>query len=391
MSRPPRFLFVDHTAVLGGAELSLLDIAIAFRDRGAVALFEDGPFAAALVANGVAVIPVAAGGALTSVKKSSVVPRPSALVATARAVLALARIARGYDRLYANSPKSFLVSAVAGLLARRPVIWHLRDILDPQHFSASNIRVVVTAANMRAARVVANSHATADAFVAAGGRRDFVRVVHNGIDAGVFDAVEPGARADVRRELGIADDVFLVGSFSRLHPWKGQRVLLDALRLLPDVQAIIVGGALFSGEHAFEAELRTTASGAGLVGRVYLLGARGDVPRLMAACDVVAHTSILPEPFGRVLVEALLAQRPLVATDTGGVREVVADGVSALLVPPGDVAALAAAIRAVRDDRARSATLAAAGSADVRQRFSLDAMLAGVTRVIADVLRGARS
>ena len=391
MSRPPRILFVDHTAALGGAELSLLDIAIAFRDRGAVALFEDGPFAAALVAKGVAVIPVTAGGALTSVKKSSVLPRPSALVAMARAVLVLARVARRYDLLYANSPKSFLVSAVAGLLARRPVIWHLRDILDPQHFSASNLRVLVTAANMRASRVVANSHATADAFVAGGGRRDFVRVVHNGIDATPFDEVSPAERADVRRTLGIADDEFLVGSFSRLHPWKGQRVLLDALRLLPDVSAILVGGALFSGEQAFEAELRTAASGAALAGRVHLLGARDDVPRLMAACDVVAHTSILPEPFGRVLVEALLARRPLIASDAGGVREIVADGVTAILTPPGDIAALAAAIRSLRDDRPRGTTLAAAGSADVRQRFSLEAMLTGVTHVIDDVLGGARS
>ena len=388
MTRPSRVLFVDHTAVLGGAELSLLDIATAFRDRGAVALFDNGPFAAALAADGVVVIPIAAGRALTSMKKGSRLPRPAAVMAMIRAMLILARAAIPYDLLYANSPKSFLVSAAAGLFARRPVIWHLRDILDRQHFSGSNIRLLITAANARAVRVVANSHATADAFVAAGGRREIVRVVHNGIDAAPFDLLGPEVRAAVRRSLGLADDAFVVGSFSRLHPWKGQRVLLDALAMLPGVHALIVGGALFSGEAGYEAELRATASSAQLSGRVHLLGARTDVPRLIAACDVVAHTSILPEPFGRVLVEALLARRPLIASDAGGVREVVADGVTALLVPPGDAARLAAAIGALRDDRSRGAALVVAGSADVRRRFTRGAMVDGVTRVVDDVLGG---
>ena len=391
MTHPPRILFADHTGALGGAQLCLLDIAVAFRDRSAVALFEDGPFAKSLVAQGVAVIPVAAGRSLTSMKKGSRLPRPGTVVGTLRAAFALARVARGYDVLYTNSPKSLLVGAVAGLLARRPVIWHLHDILDGQHFSASNIRLLVTVANARAVCVIANSHATADAFVAAGGRRDTICVVYNGIDADPFDAVPSDARSGVRRALGIASDAFVVGSFSRLHPWKGQRVLLDALAILPDVHALIVGGALFSGEAAYEHELRARASSGALSGRVHVLGPRDDIPRLLAACDVVVHTSIWPEPFGRVLVEALLAGRPLVASNAGGVREVVEDGVTGLLVAPGDVTGLAAAIAALRDDPARAASLAAAGSADVRRRFTRTVMIDGIASAVNAVAPGGRA
>jgi glycosyltransferase involved in cell wall biosynthesis len=384
-SRPPRILFVDHAAVLGGAELSLLDIATAMRGRAAVALFEDGPFAEALVRAGVGVIPVSAGSGLKAAKKDSRVPSLSAWVAAARATVALARSARPFDLLYANSPKSFLISVAAGVLARRPVVWHLRDILDPQHFSRSNVQLLIRAANVRAARIVANSHATADAFVSAGGRRDIVRVVHNGIDAAPFDRLAPSARADARRELGIAETDFVVGSFSRLHPWKGQRVLLDALETLPGVHALIVGGALFSGEAEFETELRDRAARVPLAGRVHLLGARREVPRLIAACDVVVHSSIWPEPFGRVLVEALLARKPLIASDAGGVREIVEDRRTALLVPPGDAAQLAQEIAAVREFPARAAAMAAAGSADVRHRFTRSAMTDGVAKVIDDL------
>ena len=384
--RAARILFVDHAAVLGGAELSLLDIAIAMRDRGAVALFEDGPFAAALVGAGVAVIPVAAGAGLNAAKKDSRIPGLGAVRAAARATFDLARSARPFALLYANSPKSFLVSVAAGALARRPVVWHLRDILDLQHFSRSNVRLLVGFANRRAARVVANSHATANAFVAAGGRRDIVRVVHNGIDAAPFDGLAPSARADARQELGISETAFVVGSFSRLHPWKGQRVLLDALEMLPEVHTLLVGGALFSGEAEFEAELHERAARAPLAGRVHLLGARREIPRLIAACDVVVHSSIWPEPFGRVLVEALLASKPLIASDAGGVREIVEDGRTALLTAPGDAAQLARAIAEVRNDPARAAAMAAAGSADVRRRFTRSAMTAGVEQVIEDLL-----
>lgn len=390
-SRAARILFVDHAAVLGGAELSLLDIAIAMRDRGAVALFEDGPFAAALVGAGVAVIPVAAGAGLNAAKKDSRIPGLGAMRAAARATFDLARSARPFALLYANSPKSFLVSAAAGALARRPVVWHLRDILDLQHFSRSNVRLLVSLANRRAARVVANSHATANAFVAAGGRRDIVRVVHNGIDAAPFDGLAPSARADARQELGISETSFVVGSFSRLHPWKGQRVLLDALETLPDVHALLVGGALFSGEAEFEAELHERAARAPLAGRVHLLGARREIPRLIAACDVVVHSSIWPEPFGRVLVEALLASKPLIASDAGGVREIVEDGRTALLTAPGDAAQLARAIAEIRNDPARAAAMAAAGSADVRRRFTRSAMTAGVEQVIEDLLAETRA
>ncbi|MEP6617721.1 MAG: glycosyltransferase [bacterium] len=379
-----RILFVDHAAVLGGAELSLLDIATHFRDRGAVVLFEDGLFAQALVARGVAVILLAAGSALKGVKKQSRVPGPAAVLTTLRSALELARTARGFDLIYANSPKAFLVSVIAGMIAGRPVIWHLRDIISPAHFSRSNIRILVAVANWRAVRVVANSHATADAFVAAGARRDLMRVVHNGIDAAPFDSLPADARSVVRSALGISDDAFVVGSFSRLHPWKGQRVLLDALDRLPDVHGLIVGGALFSGEEAFEAELHARVARAPLAGRVQMLGTRDDVPALIASCDVVVHTSVLPEPFGRVLVEALLARRPLVASNAGGVLEIVEDGRTALLVTPGDADALANAIAFVRDHPAEATAMSEAGSSDVRVRFTRATMLRGVTAVIDD-------
>ena len=381
----PSVLFVDHAAVMGGAQHSLLDIAEAFCDRSAIALLEDGPFATALESRGVRVLRIGGGDALRAVKKRSVVPGVRPIVAALRTGRIVARAARAYDVLYANSPKSFLVAALAGAAARRPVVWHLRDILDDRHFSPANVRAVVAAANWRAARVVANSRATADAFVAAGGKRALVTVVHNGIDPAPFDVLGPHTCREVRAELGIPAGAYVAGCFSRLHPWKGQTVLLDAVARMPAVHALVVGGALFSGEAPYEAELRARAGLPSFAGRVHMLGTRDDVPRLIAACDVVVHASVLAEPFGRVLVEAMLAGRPVVATSGGGVPEVVTDGETGVLVPPGDARALGDALDALRREPVRCAALVRRASVHARQRFSRDAMLAGVRRVIEEV------
>jgi glycosyltransferase involved in cell wall biosynthesis len=154
---------------------------------------------------------------------------------------------------------------------------------------------------------------------------------------------------------------------------------------MPDVHALVVGGALFSGEAPYEAELRSRAELPGFAGRVHMLGARDDVPRLLAACDVVVHASVLAEPFGRVLVEAMLANRPIVATAAGGVPEVVSDGETGVLVPPGDAQALGEALDALRRDPARVAALSRRGADHARARFSRESMLAGVRRVILEV------
>ena len=121
------------------------------------------------------------------------------------------------------------------------------------------------------------------------------------------------------------------------------------------------------------------------MGRVHFLGFREDVPTLMQAVDVVAHTSIEFEPCARVIVEGMLSERPVVATAVGGVPELVEDGVSGLLVPPGDAQALASALQRVLNDTTLAARLAAAGHARALERFTLDRMGREVERVIREV------
>ncbi|HEY5491341.1 MAG TPA: glycosyltransferase [Gemmatimonadaceae bacterium] len=379
-----RVLALDHAGVLGGAELSMLDVVVGLGADVRVRLFADGPFRQALERRGVdvQVLPM---GLLGDVRKESRVPSPRALLAAWRLAGRVAGEARAARVLYANSQKAFVVAALAGLRCRRPVVWHLRDLLGPPHFSALNTRAVVTMANQRASLVITNSHATAAAFIEQGGTPQKVRVVHNGVDAGPFDAVSDSSARTLRAQLSPAA-AYVMAIFGRLSSWKGQNIAIAALRVLPaDCHLWIVGAPLF-GEHAVESELRAMAVSLGVAERVHFLGFRDDVPQLMKGADVVVHASTLPEPFGRVVVEGMLAGRPVVASAGGGVGEILDDGHTGVLVPPGDAEMLARAVRALRGDPARSAVLAAAGAAHARAAFSVGDMVRGVHAALNEAI-----
>ena len=372
-----RLLLVGHTGELGGAEFIMLDVARHYGPRCHAVLFADGPVRGRLQEAGVGVTLLTPGRAMLGVRREAgrlrtLLSAPS----VARTAWRLARLARGFDVIYPNSQKAAVVAMLAGPLAGRPVVWHLHDILSPEHFAVLQRKLVARLANLWASRVIANSEASRRAFVASGGDPRRVTVVPNGVDAAPFDAIADPDAAALRRSLGL-DGVKLVGLFGRLAPWKGQHVFVDALAALPGVHVLLVGDALF-GETGYREELRARASRLGVADRVHWLGFRADVPRLMRAVDAVVHTSTSEEPFGRVIVEAMLAGRPVLAADHGAARELLGENAVGL-VPPGDPARLAAAVSRVLMLPPKEARALVERNRDRAQRlFSLPGMLRGI-------------
>jgi glycosyltransferase involved in cell wall biosynthesis len=361
-----RILFLQHGAEIGGAELHLCSVASAWRESSTALLFRDGPLHSALRAEGVPTQVAVSSWASRGVRLG--VPTASArdLLSVGRLVAVAARAARRADVIYANSPKALIVAECTRRIVPRPVLWYLHDIFDRSHFSAQAIRQMVARANRAADCILANSVATAQAFRSAGGRDTRLQVVPNGIDATRF-CDSPDDRQPVRQELGIGKGP-LVGVFGRVTRWKGQHVVVEALSGVPGVAALIVGPE--TEDPAYAQQLRQLTNECGLGARVRFLGFRDDVSRLMRACDLVVHAPVAPEPFGRVLVEAMLTNRPIVASAAGGAAEIIEDGVTGVLVPAGDPGRLAAAIAGLVGDPARSAALARQGQRRALERFT---------------------
>jgi len=358
-----RILFLHHTAIIGGAELHLLSVARHFRETATVVLFADGPFRQALENAGVRVRVLASTWASRGVRRQN----PSFSAANIASVVLLAwrtaRAAREADLIYANSPKALLVARLARLVRRRPVLWFLHDLLDETHFSRRSIRLLVSTANRTAARILANSKATAAAFVSARGRSDLARVVYDGFDAATF--------TDTPVDFGW-EGLQVAGVFGRITPWKGHDVVLRALALIPSFAAVFVGE---EEDAAYVKGLRLLARELGVAERVRFLGFRNDVPQLMRAVDCIAHVSVDPEPFGRVVVEGMLAGRPVIATRAGGVPEIIEDGVSGILITPGSPEELAGALRRILSDPVATTRMAASGQARALALFSEARML----------------
>ncbi len=377
-----KILFLDQTGKLAGAELVLLDIARFYSQNCLVGLFEDGPLRQRLQDQGVPV-ELLAQRPIHVRKTASLLQGFTSLGQLLPLIQRVVRLSRDYDLVYANTLKAIVVASIASLFSRKPLVIHLHDILSEQHFSSANRKLVVRLANRFASRVIAVSEATSKAFIEAGGNPSLVQVVYNGFDPAVYQA-EDADRARLRQTLAL-DDCFVVGHFSRLSPWKGQHVLIDALTKCPEhVVALLVGDALF-GEQDYLVQLRWQVMEHGLQDRVLFLGFRDDIPQLMAACDLVTHTSTLPEPASRVLVESLLLGKPLVSVQGGGTDELVLHGQTGWLIPPSDPQRLAEMIQHCVAAPEQMQSVADQGKRDATDRFDLSKFQQNIHQILQQV------
>lgn len=376
-------LFLDQSGNLGGAEISLTDLSKFFRDQCLVCLFRDGSFRELLEKYHIPVQVVSTQD-INIRRDSSFIKILGSISSIVPLIAQVAKLAQNYDLIYANTPKALVVGAVASVLSRRPLVYHLRDILSPEHFSLTNRRIAVTLANRFASLVIANSKATQAAFIEAGGRAEITEVVYNGFEPANYNIQEFNPD-QLKQEFGFKGK-FVIGHFSRLSPWKGQHILLEALAQCPkDVAAIFVGDALF-GEQDYAQHLHQQVAELGLEERVRFLGFRADVVPLMKACDLIAHTSTSPEPFGRVIVEAMLCGRPIVASAAGGVVELVETDKTGWLFSPGDSQQLAQIITTCRNQPESTATIAHQGQIQASQRFELTAINQQISQLLYQVL-----
>ncbi len=223
----------------------------------------------------------------------------------------------------------------------------------------------------RVARFVAISRAIQDILIGIGVPSERIRLVPSGVE---LNRGTPGEGRGFREELGLAEDQPLIGNIGHLADHKGQRYLVEAvplvLRDFPRAKFVIVG----HGE--LEVELKARADALGLGGHLFFAGFRRDMAAILDALDVFVLPSHL-EGLGTVVLEALAARKPVVATRTGGVPDIIEDGREGLLVPSRDPKALASALSRLLSDSELARTLAEEGHRKVEQNFSVDRMVEG--------------
>jgi len=313
------------------------------------------------------------------------------LLADARSVVALYRLCQRERPaiVHLHLLKARLLGALAARWAGVPVVVEtFHGTLLAGYYAAPVTRVLAWVERWLARRmdaVVAVSSAVAAELAAFGVARDRVHVIPLGLDLERFRRA--GLQPTLRRALGLAEEVPLVGTVGRLVPIKGLEIFIDAAALirrsLPDVHFVIVG------DGALRAVLERRAHAAGLGGQVHFLGWRRDLEELYPDLDLVMLSS-LNEGTPVSIIEAMAAGRAVVATRVGGVPDVITDGVTGVLTPPRDPATLAAAAVGLLGDPGRRRQLGEAARAAVLQRFTAGRLARDVDTFYRALLAEAR-
>jgi glycosyltransferase involved in cell wall biosynthesis len=262
-------------------------------------------------------------------------------------------------------------AAFAARIAGRPVVWQLVDVGTPRPVATVAMLLV-----RALAAVVMSSGRTVVARAPFGrGIRRMVPYLPP-VDTELFRP-RPERRAPARRALGVPEDVPVVGCVANINREKGITDLVEAFGLVhaevPDARLVLIG-AEHDTQRSYASAIRARIGELGIGDRVHFVGERSDLPDLLPAFDVAVLAS-RSEGTPTVLMEAMSTGAPVVATDVGGVAEIVSDGVSGTLVPPGDPVAFASAIVRILRDRELAARMSRAARERAVADFAIEASL----------------
>ena len=293
--------------------------------------------------------------------------------------LNLRRLIRGksIDLVHVNTIVS-TYGAFAGKLARKKVLWHIHEDISKRlwnRFLKQLIRVLSD-------RIVVVSDGINRSF----GNKNKVTTIHNGIDIKEF--VKDVKGDTIKQEFDLNENFPIIGVIGSIAPAKGHKYFLKALveveKKYPKVATLIVGESppVF---RRWRGRMEELVEKLGLRERVIFTGLREDISQIMAALDVFVLPSIY-EAFGLVLLEAMAFKKPIIASNVGGIPEIVEHGVTGLLVPPGDSESLAKAIIEITQHPKEAVKMGERGRERVERYFSLDVYVQKIEKVYEELL-----
>lgn len=211
----------------------------------------------------------------------------------------------------------------------------------------------------------------AQTVVALGVDRGRMTVVYEGLDVSEF--VGKAKASQIIKELNLDPGIPKIIMAGCMVPWKGHAPFIEACgQVLDNHDAVIlIVGDVPDNNPSFRHKLERQVLDLGLEDRIRFLGHRTDVASVMDAGDIVVHASTAPEPFGRVIIEAMALQKPVIATDRGGPKEIISNGKEGFLIMPGDPAEMASAIEWLIDNPSLRNEMGRAGKQRVDSMFSV--------------------
>jgi glycosyltransferase involved in cell wall biosynthesis len=383
-------LYLDHTSKWSGGEIALFRTLNAINAEAIapfVLLPASGEFFTRLKNASIPTDILPLGSKFLEIRKDDIdessLANTDVIASYLRYSVRVAKIARmrKTDVFHCNSLKSDIYGAIAARLARKPVLWHVRDYINPAYLPKKVARAFRQLAKKIPDGVIVNSKSTQEGLFPKGMGSQRCRVIYDGMMASELLSPLPQSFTHWRHSC---PKIALLG---RIVSWKGQHLFIEAAQKLAQrgirAHFQIIGAPLF-GEADYEAQIRQQAAASGAI--IEFLGFRSDVPALLRALDILVHCSISPEPFGQVVVEGMAEGLPVIASDAGGVCEIIDQGVHGLRTPMGDAEALAHALEELLAHPEYASTLGQAAYMRVREKFTADQSACGVESFYREIL-----
>ena len=266
------------------------------------------------------------------------------------------------DILHPHDNLSKIIGGIAAKIARVKVVAHCHDLLRNNLID----KMLLIDQLLFLDRIIAVSESVGNLFKILGRKSKKVCTIYNGIDLNKFDYE---TRSLSKEELNLSDDHVVIGVIGMFDRIKGHEYLFKAVEKLvfegrTDIICLVVG------EGRMRNELEEFVSSRNLGRNIRFLGYRNDIPELLKVMDVVVVPS-LQESFGMVPVEAMAMKIPVIATRVGGLVEVIEDGKTGILVPPGDVGSLCMAIKQLIENPEMRKEMGEAGKKRVEEKFDI--------------------
>ncbi len=282
--------------------------------------------------------------------------------------------------IHSNSTNAHIYGAVAAKLMRVPSVWLVRDLVP--------LGLLGKFLFLFSSRIIAISREVAKEISRHGMDMSKLTVIYNGVDIQLFDA--GNENNSIRKELGTGKDIFLVGMVSQMVPWKRHpdflRALAKVIKKYPKIKALVVGDDIFKDQQKYKTDIANLSQGLGLEDKVIFTGYRYDIPEILADLDLLVVSSER-EPFGRVIIESMASSKPVIATNAGGIPEIIQDGINGILVPVGDTDGISEAIVKIVRDRNLARRLGLAGRDTVKEKFTIEKNVQKVQDIYEELLQ----
>ncbi len=283
--------------------------------------------------------------------------------------------------MHANTFIASLYCVVPAIITRRPLIWHMHDILEAGLVNKLFIRI----SGYYASKIICVSEAVKSHLVEFGVAPQRCVVIYNSVQP-TENSREYGR---FRKELDINENVLLAGLIAFITKWKGQVVLIKAIpeviKDFPDAKFVIVGDIMLESDRCYMDSLYRLVREYGIREHVIFTGHRPDILDIMTDLDVVVHTSILPDPLPTVVLEAMSVGKPIIASNSGGTPEMIENGANGYLITPNDPKELARAIVELFKDRALRDAMGDEGIKMLKKRFQPEENLKKIKDVYSEV------